>query len=179
MIRTSKPRRARKQERFVSYFSASKNDIKVAPKASDKIEAARPLAKPADDVSTLGAGMLVTGNIICTGSLQVFGRVVGDIHAAHLTIRDGARVEGKVIAADAIVEGQFNGTIHGNTVKLQKSAVVEGEIFNKSLSIEQDARFEGVSRRLERAVEGPSAAQRDSDNVQPAPAATPFIVRAS
>jgi len=164
----------------VSYFSASKNDTKVAPKVSDKIEPARPLTKPADDVSTLGPGMLVTGNIVCTGSLQIFGRVVGDIHAAHLTIRDGARVEGKVIAADAIIEGQFNGTIHGNAVKLQKSAVVEGEIFNKSLSIEQDARFEGVSRRLERAVEGPSAAQRDQDNAHgTAPAATPFIARAS
>jgi cytoskeletal protein CcmA (bactofilin family) len=56
-----------------------------------------------------------------------------------------------------VIEGSFNGTIHGNSVKLQKTAVVEGEIYNKSLAIEEAARFEGVSRRLERAVEGPGA----------------------
>lgn len=48
--------------------------------------------------------------------------------------------------------------IHGNTVKLQGTAVVEGEIYSKSLAIEQEALFEGVSRRLERAVEAPSVA---------------------
>ena len=42
---------------------------------------------------------------------------------------------------------------------LQSTAVVEGEIFSKSLAIEEHAAFEGVSRRLERAVEAPSDAQ--------------------
>jgi cytoskeletal protein CcmA (bactofilin family) len=141
----------------LSYFSASKTerDTKIA-NASTKPEAARPQIRT-DDVSTIGSGMQVTGNIVCAGSLQIFGAVAGDIHAAQLSIREGARVEGKVIAPDAVIEGAFNGTIHANTVKLQKTAMVEGEIFNKSLAIEEAARFEGVSRRLERAVEGPNA----------------------
>lgn len=142
----------------MSYFSASKGDVKSANGAG-KIEAARPMIK-SDEVSTLGSGMQVTGNIVCAGALQIFGTVTGDIHAAHLSIREGARVEGKVIAMDAVIEGSFNGTIHGNTVKLQKTAMVEGEIFNKSLAIEEAARFEGVSRRLERAVEAPGAARQ-------------------
>jgi cytoskeletal protein CcmA (bactofilin family) len=143
----------------VSYFSASKGerDVKLVNGAAKPAEAPRAVVRPsADDVSTLGSGMQVTGNIVCAGTLQIFGRVTGDIHAAHLSIREGARVEGKVIAPDAAIEGAFIGTIHGNAVKLQKTAVVEGEIFNKSLSIEEAARFEGVSRRLERAVEAPS-----------------------
>jgi cytoskeletal protein CcmA (bactofilin family) len=109
--------------------------------------------------------MQVNGNIICAGPLQIFGTVTGDIHASHLSIREGARVEGKVLAPDAVIEGSFNGTIHGNSVKLQKTAVVEGEIYNKSLAIEEAARFEGVSRRLERAVDGPGA--NTSANVVP------------
>jgi cytoskeletal protein CcmA (bactofilin family) len=139
----------------LSYFSASKNDAKPV---NGKIEAPRSVTR-GDEVSTIGSGMQVVGNIVCTGALQIFGHVTGDIHATHLSVREGARIEGKVIAPDAVIEGSFNGTIHGNTVKLQKTAVVEGEIFNKSLAIEGDARFEGVSRRLERAVEGPSAAK--------------------
>lgn len=143
----------------MSYFSGSKSDAKPVngtAKNDTRLDTARPLGK-GDEVSTIGSGMQVTGNIVCAGALQIFGVVTGDIHAAHLSIREGARVEGKVIAPDAVIEGSFNGTIHGNSIKLQKTAVVEGEIYNKSLAIEEAARFEGVSRRLERAVEGPSA----------------------
>jgi cytoskeletal protein CcmA (bactofilin family) len=141
----------------LSYFSGSKTDAKDAKplNGAARIEPARSFGKP-DEVSTIGSGMQVTGNIICSGALQIFGAVTGDIHAAHLSICEGARVEGKVLAPDAVIEGVFTGTIHGNNIKLGRTAVVEGEIHNKSLSIEEAARFEGVSRRLERAVEGPS-----------------------
>ena len=154
----------------MSYFSSTKND-KVEVKAAASPSAA-PVRKNGDDTSTIGSGMTITGNIVCAGSLQIFGRVTGDIHAAHLAIREGARVEGKVIALDAEIEGTFNGTIHGNTVKLQKTAAVDGEIFNKSLAIEENARFEGVSRRLERAVEAPSANAMTRDVTTGAPYGT-------
>ena len=149
----------------MSYFSQPKNEreIKTA-RNGDAAETVRPFTKPTD-VSTLGRGMQVTGNIVCAGALQIHGRVFGDIHATHLTICEGAKVEGKIVAPEAVIQGTFNGSIHGNTVKLQSSAVVDGEIFNKSLAIEQDARFEGVSRRLEKAVEGPSNVQINGDNV--------------
>jgi cytoskeletal protein CcmA (bactofilin family) len=107
-------------------------------------------------VSTFGHGMVITGNIVSAGGLQIYGQVSGEIHASQLTICEGAKVEGKVIAQDAVIHGHFKGTIHGNTVKLQSSAVVDGEIFNRSLTIEQNAQFEGVSRRLEQPVEAPS-----------------------
>jgi Polymer-forming cytoskeletal len=49
-------------------------------------------------VSTLGPGMRVTGNIVCEGPLQIFGRIIGDIHASQLIIRESAQVEGNIIA---------------------------------------------------------------------------------
>jgi len=148
----------------VSYFS-SKNERDTKLAAAVKVETPKPVST---EVSTIGAGMQVTGDIVCAGPLQIFGRVTGDIHASQLAIREGAQVQGKIIAPDAVIEGAFHGSIHANSVKLQKSAAVEGEIFNKSLAIEGDARFEGVSRRLERAVEAPSAVQSapQSSNVQ-------------
>ena len=39
------------------------------------------------------------------------------------------------------------------------AAKVDGEIFNKSLAIDPNVQFEGVSRRLERPVENPKAGQ--------------------
>ena len=49
-------------------------------------------------VSTLGPGMLITGNIVSEGATQIFGRVIGDIQAAQILIGDGAQVEGNVTA---------------------------------------------------------------------------------
>ena len=140
----------------MSYFSQSKGgDTKGDTKRVDAgaVEArvdmsARKAAPSQEIVSTLGPGLLITGNVVSTGTVQIHGRVLGDIHA-----------EGKVIAQEAVIDGSFKGTIHGNSVKLQATAVVDGEIFKQSLVIEQNAQFEGVSRRLEKAVDAPTADQ--------------------
>lgn len=138
----------------MSYFSQPKSNPKPANEA--RPAPAAPAQVKTDVVSTFGHGMVITGNIVCVGALQIYGRVQGEIHASQLTICEGARVEGKVVAQDAVIHGYFKGTLHGNTVKMQGSAIVDGEIFNRALSIEQNAQFEGVSRRLDQPVEAPS-----------------------
>jgi cytoskeletal protein CcmA (bactofilin family) len=163
----------------VSYFSQPKGerDMKIVKETAGeaRLNVAPASGKTTPDiVSTLGHGMLITGNIVCAGAVQIFGRVIGDIHASQLVICEGAKVEGKIIAPEAVIQGVFSGTINGNNVKLQSTAVVDGEIFNKSLTIEQNAQFEGVARRLERPVAAPSSAEVKSE--EPAPAFTPHMV---
>ena len=108
---------------------------------------AKPDAKAAsgqtspETISTLGHGVLVTGNIVTESTLQVFGRINGDIHASHLVIKEGAQVEGNIVAKETTILGIFKGVIHSNSVKLQGTAVVEGEIYSKSLTIEHQAQF--------------------------------------
>jgi len=114
--------------------------------------------KPPETISTLDHGVLVIGNIVSEGTLQIFGRVNGDIAASHLIVKEGAQIEGNIVAQEAVILGTCKGVIHGNGVKLQGAAIVEGEIYSKSLSIEHEAQFEGVSRRLDRPVDAPSAA---------------------
>lgn len=157
----------------MSYFSPTKGDrpAKPAETAAPDVKPATPLRTAEREiVSTLGAGLLITGNIVSTGGVQVFGRVVGDIHAAHLVVGKGANIEGNVRAQDVIIDGTFKGTIHGNVVKLQSTAMVEGEVYNRSLAIDQNANFEGVARRLSQPVEAP---MEDQIAVKPA---TPALV---
>lgn len=135
-----------------------KSETKSTPTAAAEPAAARSADRVAEQPSVLGRGMQITGNIVSTGSVQIHGRVTGDIQAAQLVICEGARVEGKVIAQDTVVQGTFNGNIHSTTVKLQKTAKVDGEIFSRSLMIEQEAQFEGVSRKLDKPVDAPGAA---------------------
>ena len=49
---------------------------------------------------------------------------------------DGAQVEGDIVAEQLIIGGRVQGTIHANRVKLNGSAIVEGDIFHRSLSID-------------------------------------------
>lgn len=169
----------------MSYFSQSKNerDVKTAKPAASDVKLNAPSANAgAEIVSTLGQGMLITGNIVCAGSVQIHGCVIGDIHAAKLTICEGGKVVGNVIAPDTIVQGELAGTIHGNNVKLHSTAVVDGEIFNKLIAIEQNALFEGVARRLDQPVSPPTSAQIDGVDAkaalkpQPAPVVAPPAV---
>jgi len=156
----------------VSYFSPTKNERPVkapeAPAAQPRPAVAAPVKLGEREiVSTFGAGLLITGNVVSTGGVQVFGRVDGDIHAAHLVIGKGASVHGNARAQDVVVDGAFKGTIHGNNVKLQATAAVEGEVYNRSLAIDQNAQFEGVARRLTQPVEPPTEDQIKGGAAQP------------
>jgi cytoskeletal protein CcmA (bactofilin family) len=159
-------------------FSQSKGDKSVNRNDGDiRVDnGIAPGRQSSEVVSALGSGMLVTGNIVCAGSMQVQGRVIGDIHAANLIIGEGAHVEGNVIALETVIYGFFKGTIHANSVKLQSTAVVDGEILNKSLTIEQNAQFEGVARRLDKPVEAPSGEQARGERPAPVSMAEVFPI---
>jgi cytoskeletal protein CcmA (bactofilin family) len=101
------------------------------------------------DISCIGPGMTVVGKISSEGTLNVFGRVEGELHASIVRISDGAEVEGTVAAQNLTIGGRFKGTIQANRVTLTSSAVVEGEILHRSLAIEENAWFAGVSRPQE------------------------------
>jgi cytoskeletal protein CcmA (bactofilin family) len=59
------------------------------------------------------------------------------------------------------VGGPLKGTIRANRVKVNSTGVVEGDIFHRTLAIEENARFEGTSRRNENAIETPSRVQNN------------------
>jgi cytoskeletal protein CcmA (bactofilin family) len=103
-------------------------------------------------VSCIGSGMSIVGNVECNGSAQVFGRIEGELRASDLVIGEGAQIHGSVIAQDVTVRGTVKGTIHAGRVILQ-GGNVEGDIFNRSLSIDEKSVFEGSSRRDENPTE--------------------------
>lgn len=99
--------------------------------------------------SIIGEDLVVTGNIVSKGEVQVEGEVQGDIHCSSVVIGDKALVTGGIIADDVIVRGRIVGSIRGIRVTLQSSCHVEGDIYHQSLAIEQGAFFEGKSRRAD------------------------------
>jgi cytoskeletal protein CcmA (bactofilin family) len=109
--------------------------------------------------SSITSGLSIIGKIIGHGALTIFGRVEGEVHASTVVIAEGAEMLGDVVAEELTVGGHIKGTIRANRVKLNDTGVVEGDIFHRTLAIEENARFEGTSRRNENAIETPSCVQ--------------------
>jgi cytoskeletal protein CcmA (bactofilin family) len=110
----------------------------------------------AEAVSSISSGLSIVGKIVGNGRLAIFGHVEGEVQASTVQIGDGAQVEGNIIAEELTVGGRVKGTIRANRVKLKSTAVVEADIYHRSLAVEENAQFDGMSRRQEDVIDAPS-----------------------
>lgn len=104
--------------------------------------------------SHIGADLTVIGNLVSKGEVHIDGQLQGDLHAMQITVGEGARITGGVVADEIIVRGAISGSIRGRRVVLQSSSHVEGDVFHQQLGIEQGAYFEGKSRRVDDPLAG-------------------------
>src|SRR6202040_445943 len=144
-------------------FGKSKGDAThkdrdvVSAKQVQGSAVAYPAAPTASEaISSISSGLSIVGKIVGHGAVTIFGHVKGELHASIVVIAEGAQVEGDVVAEELTIGGRVQGSIHANRVKLDSTAVVEGDIFHRSLAIEENARFDGTSRRLENVINTPS-----------------------
>jgi cytoskeletal protein CcmA (bactofilin family) len=104
----------------------------------------------AEATASISSGMTITGKVNCDGTVKIFGRIEGELHASTVVISEGAQIEGDIVAEELTIGGRVKGTIRAKHVKLIGTADVDGDIYHRSLAIEENARFEGSSRREDR-----------------------------
>jgi cytoskeletal protein CcmA (bactofilin family) len=132
-------------------FGKSKRKHENMPLAGPAAIHSAELTDLTEPTSSISRGVTVVGHIFGEGTVQVFGRVEGEVRVSTVLIKEGAQVEGDVVAEDLSIAGLVKGTIHAKRVKLDSTAIVEGDIFHRSLWIEPNARFEGWSKREDNA----------------------------
>jgi cytoskeletal protein CcmA (bactofilin family) len=115
--------------------------------------AQRPLSAPSTgEKSVIGNDLKIIGvglKILSRGILQVDGEIEGDVQAAEVIVGEKGKVTGMVAGRQIVVRGKVSGVVCGQTVALQASSQVEGDIHHMSFLIEQGALFEGRSRRAQ------------------------------
>lgn len=111
-------------------------------------ETPRPSVK-AGIPSIISADLRITGDLVCSGDVQIDGWVEGDIQSRNITIGEGATVQGGLQAESVRICGLVNGEVRADMVVLEKTARVTGDILHKSLAIEQGAYLEGMCRRTD------------------------------
>jgi cytoskeletal protein CcmA (bactofilin family) len=117
--------------------------------------------------SVIGPDLLITGNLMSRGEVQIDGEIQGDVHAHNLVVGDTARITGGIVADEVVVRGHVMGSVRGKRVLLQNSSHVEGDVYHQTLAIEQGAFFEGKSRRTQDPTAGIGTFQQQQQPAQP------------
>jgi cytoskeletal protein CcmA (bactofilin family) len=106
------------------------------------------------NLSFLGSDVTITGNIGGDGNLHIDGRVDGDVHCGQLIIGPSGQVNGNVTADQAKIAGAINGTVAAQTLTIESSARITGDLSYDSVSVETGAQVEGRVKRLSREDSG-------------------------
>jgi cytoskeletal protein CcmA (bactofilin family) len=102
-----------------------------------------PRATVAPTPSIIGSDVEIEGNIKTVGELQLDGAITGDLTCGGLVMGESGAVKGTITADNVTIRGSVKGEIKARSVRLEKSAVVEGNVFHESLSVEAGAKLTG------------------------------------
>lgn len=97
--------------------------------------------------SVIGKDLTIVGNAFSDGHIQISGDFQGDVQCAQLKIGERARITGNCVADEIVVSGHVKGTLRGRRVTLEAKSRIEGDIYHRSLSIEEGAVFAGRSHQ--------------------------------
>lgn len=97
------------------------------------------------NVNMIGEGTTVRGTIEADGDLRVAGLVNGNIRCkGKVIVAQTGKISGDLNAEEADVAGHVNGQLAiQRKLSLRHGCEVEGDIFTKSLLIEDGALYEG------------------------------------
>lgn len=105
------------------------------------------------DISIIGPGMRIVGDLITEGTVRIEGVIEGTLRAGKAAVLGpGGEVVGDIITRDAVIGGRVRGTVTAEgRLELQSTSVIEGEIRASAehLKLEEGARFNGQVRMLE------------------------------
>jgi len=108
--------------------------------------------------SIIGSDVEIEGNVRTVGELQLDGAIRGDLACGGLVMGESGAVKGSITADNVTIRGTVTGEIRARSVRLEKSAVVEGDVYHESLSVEAGAKLTGRFAHTSSPKEVPAAA---------------------
>ena len=141
---------------------------------ADAVEATAPATthtqKGADmadngEVTIVGAGARLDGNVVSAGSLRIDGQVKGQINAdGDVSLSPQSQVEADIRAQNVSVAGRFKGNIVvKGKAHLARGGRIDGNITSKTLVVEEGGAFQGQS-----IMDGSSSGSPTHAGAQPA-----------
>ena len=94
------------------------------------------------NVSHIGEGLQVEGDLICKGTIEISGIMNGNIRAYNIKLLETGSIIGSVKADIFEVFGYVEGETEAGDVKIGKTATIKGDVFFKeNLKIDENINF--------------------------------------
>lgn len=137
------------------------------------------MAEQNGEVTIVGAGARLEGNVVSAGSLRIDGQVKGQINAeGDVELSPQSQVEADIRAQNVSVAGTFKGNlIVKGKAHLARGGRIEGNITSKTLVVEEGGMFHGQSVMDGAAPGQPGAAATKEPSSAPAEAKGPDQVK--
>ncbi|MFN2543030.1 MAG: polymer-forming cytoskeletal protein [Actinomycetota bacterium] len=99
------------------------------------------------EITILGQGASLEGNIVSAGSLRIDGQIKGQINAdGDVILSPQATVDADIKAENVTIAGRFKGNINvKGSAELARGGRVDGNITSKTLIVQEGAVFQGQS----------------------------------
>jgi len=99
------------------------------------------------EVTIVGAGARLEGNVVSAGNLRIDGQVKGQINAdGDVTLSPQSQVDADIRAQNVSVGGKFKGNlIVKGKAHLARGGRIDGNITSKTLVVEEGGVFHGQS----------------------------------
>ena len=105
------------------------------------------MAENNGEVTIVGAGARLEGNVVSAGNLRIDGQIKGQINAdGDVTLSPQSQVEADIRAQNVSVSGKFKGNvIVKSKAHLARGGRIDGNITSKTLVVEEGGIFHGQS----------------------------------
>ena len=112
-----------------------------------------------DEVTIIGAGVVLEGKLSSNGNIRVDGAINGDITAnGSVTVGETGEITGEIKAEVISIGGKVTGSINSKEkVVLESKAVLKGDIVTKILVVEAGAIFDGSSKMSDKGLSSSGA----------------------
>jgi cytoskeletal protein CcmA (bactofilin family) len=99
------------------------------------------------EVTIVGAGARLEGNVVSAGNLRIDGQVKGQINAeGDVALSPQSQVEADIRAQNVSIAGRFKGSINvKGKAHLARGGRIDGDITSKTLVVEEGGVFHGQS----------------------------------
>ena len=115
--------------------------------------------------SVISGDMNVNGDFISKGSLEIEGKIEGNITCDTVAVRKNAEVKGNISATNVYLDGKANGMIKGKNILVSPGATVSGVIYYDTLTVKDGAALNAQCKSLSEltAGDGERATASNSD----------------
>jgi cytoskeletal protein CcmA (bactofilin family) len=129
------------------------------------------MAEQGGEITVVGQGAKLEGQVVSAGSLRIDGQVKGQISAeGDVLLSPQSQVEADIRAQNVVVAGRFKGKIEvKGRAEIARGGRVDGDIISKTLVVEEGAIFQGQSM-MEQQAAPPAPAQAERTSTAPPPA---------